>query len=159
MNKIFMQVLAVIFSFGLVTLIPAEETVQKSMILPIVEIHDGDTIKTDLTWRLPPPLNIIDVRVLGIDTPEMPADSYGVTGKLGKAKCVKEAEMALQARDLVKNLAVGQTKMKITNFGWDKYARIDANVNIGGKDVATELLNAGLAVPYDGGTKTHDWCL
>lgn len=131
---------------------------QTYMLLPIVSVYDGDTIKTDLTWRMPPPLNEIDVRVLGIDTPEMPADSYATTGKLDRASCVKEAELALQARDVVRKLAVGQTKMKLTNYKWDKFARIDANVSIGGRDVATELMKVGLAVPYAGGAKTHDWC-
>lgn len=148
--------LLVLLAFSVCT---AADTTQTYMLLPIVEVHDGDTIKTDLSWRLPAPLNLINIRVRGIDTPEMPADSYATTGKLNRAKCVKEAELALQARAFVIKIAEGQTRMKVSNFGWDKYARIDADVSIGGKDIGTELIKAGFAVPYDGGTKVHDWCL
>ncbi len=40
----------------------------------------------------------------------------------------------------------------------DKYFRIDARVLADGQDLADLLISQGLAVPYDGGTKTADWC-
>jgi micrococcal nuclease len=146
-----------IISCMFITIVNAGEVNVPYMLLPIVEIHDGDTIKSILKG-LPEPLNHMEVRVLGIDTPEMPAPSYKATGKLDRAKCVKEAELALKARDFVIDIAKGQTKMKITNFSWDKFARIDADVNINGKDIKTELLKAGLAKPYFGIGSKPDWC-
>jgi len=130
------------------------------MLMPIDEVYDGDTIKTHFSEkRLPAPLNKVSIRILGIDTPENPAKSYLVTGKLGRAGCIKEAELALAAKEFVEWLAQGHTKMKVDNFKWDKYGgRIDADVKINGVDVAESLIDAELAVPYDGGTKTHDWC-
>ena len=132
---------------------------QAYMLLPIVEVYDGDTIKSEMTSRLPSPLDKISIRIRGIDTPEKPAASYHETGKLGRAGCIKEAELALEATEFVKSMAIGNTKMKVENFEWDKYGgRILGDVKIGGDDVATSLIAAGLAVPYDGGTKTKNWC-
>lgn len=112
-----------------------------------------------MSSRLPEPLNHVSVRVRGIDTPEKPADSYKETGKLGRAACDKEALAALEAKEFVEMMAYGYNKMKVDNFEWDKYGgRIVADVKIGGVDVATTLINEGLAVPYDGGKKTYDWC-
>lgn len=134
---------------------------QGYMLLPIVEVYDGDTIKTSLSWRLPAPLNKVSIRISNIDTPEFPAKSYLVTGKLGRAKCVEEAELAIKAKAHLVRLikTTNASKMKIENFKWGKYgSRIVADVKIGGVDVANYLLNLNLAVKYNGGTKTHDWC-
>ena len=129
------------------------------MLLPIVEVYDGDTIKTNLSWRLPPPLNIVSIRISNIDTPESPAKSYLTTGKLGRAKCTKEAELALAAKARVIELVANSKKMKVSNFKWDKYGgRIDADVSIGGVDVAKTLIKEGLAVEYYGSGTKQDWC-
>ncbi len=129
------------------------------MNLPITEVYDGDTIKSDFSSRLPQPLNKISIRIKGIDTPEMPAASYDTTGKLNRAKCVKEAELALIAKAFIVGIAEGHRTMKIDNFKWGKYGgRIVGDVKIGGVDIAEALIEAELAVPYDGGTKTHNWC-
>lgn len=130
------------------------------MSLPVDEVYDGDTIKTHFsTYRLPEPINKVSIRINGIDTPELPAKSYKETGKLGRADCVQEAEHALKAKEFVEMLVVGFKRMKVENFKWGKYGgRIVGDVKIGGVDVATALINEGFAVPYDGGTKTHDWC-
>lgn len=165
-NKYFKDVLISILVAFLVLLavptivVPAfADSVQKTMILPITVIHDGDTIETDLTWRLPTPLNKVSIRIRGIDTPELPAESYTVTGKLNRAKCIKEAELALKARDRVRQIAKDKTTMRITNFDWDKYGgRIDADVEINGVDIGKTLLAENLARPYTGEGPKSDWC-
>jgi len=132
--------------------------VHSYMLLPIVEVYDGDTIKTDLK-RMPVPLNKVSIRIYGIDTPEMPAKSYATTGKLGRAKCVKEAALAIEAKEFVEWLAQGFTKMKVDNFKWDKYGgRILGDVSINGVDVAESLIDAELAVAYFGSGTKKDWC-
>jgi len=130
------------------------------MLLPIVEVYDGDTIKTHMDSRLPEPLNKVSVRIKGIDTPEMPAKSYAETGKLGRAECADEAEKAIKAKEFVQMMAIGFKKMKVDNFDWGTYGgRIVGDVKIGGVDVADALIKEGLAVPYDGkSAKTHNWC-
>lgn len=127
------------------------------MILPIVEVYDGDTIKTQLT--LPAPLNEMSIRINGIDTPEMPAKSYATTGKLGRADCVLEAELALLAKARIQYLAHGTNTMLVTNYEWGKFGgRVLGDVSINGVDVAELLIEEGLAIPYHGKKKTHNWC-
>lgn len=136
--------------------------VDKYMILPIDEVHDGDTIKTHVSeYRLIYPLNQLSIRIRGIDTPEMPADSYATTGLLGRASCIKEAELALKAKALVENLKKDiDDKMYLYNPEWDKYGgRILARVVINGTDVGQLLIKEGLAIEYNGEKKTKDWCI
>lgn len=159
-----MNIKATLFTTTVVILwaITAVNANANYMLLPIDEVYDGDTIKTHISERrLPAPLNKISIRILGIDTPENPAKSYLTTGKLGRASCVKEAELALKAKaavvDLIKH--TGSTKMKVENFKWGKFGgRVVGSVKIAGVDVAQHLILRGLAVQYDGGTKTKDWC-
>ena len=133
---------------------------QSFMLLPIDSIYDGDTIKTHIsTSRLPAPLNELEVRVLHIDTPEMPAPSYATTGKLGKAKCKIEAENAIAARNAVIKLMGSTVTMKVTNYKWDKYGgRILGDVKINNTDVATFLMTTGYGVMYEGEAKSTNWC-
>jgi len=39
-----------------------------------------------------------------------------------------------------------------------KYFRIAADVIVDGESLADMLIEAGMAVRYDGGKKTHKWC-
>jgi micrococcal nuclease len=39
-----------------------------------------------------------------------------------------------------------------------KYFRIAADVYVDGENLADVLVEAGVAVRYDGGNKTHKWC-
>lgn len=132
---------------------------ENEMILPVVRIYDGDTIVTNLT--LPPPLNAVSVRIQGIDTPERPAKSYATTGKLGRAKCTKEALLALEATTYLQFL---HTKhggaMTVKNFKYGAYAgRIVGDVYFGDTNVAKSMLDIGYAVPYDGKSKRNtNWC-
>jgi endonuclease YncB( thermonuclease family) len=140
----------ILFAISISLLITAVDVVaeQTYMLLPIISVVDGDTIATDLS-RLPIPLNRVKIRVGGIDTPE----------KNYLAKCEKERELGLEAKAFVEKLVEGHSKMKVENYSYDKYGgRIVADVKIGGKSVAAELINAGLAMPYDGKGPRPDWC-
>ena len=128
------------------------------LLLPIIIVYDGDTIETTLS--LPVPLDRVSIRLLGIDTPEYPAESYTTTGKLGRASCVKEAELAIQAKQAIIDLAKSTSVMVVTNYSYDKYGgRILGNVKINNVDVSQYLIDKHLAVPYFGGTKLHNWCI
>ena len=48
--------------------------------------------------------------------------------------------------------------INLKNIERGKYFRIVADVFVDGKSLADELIEAGLAVADDGGTKTKDWC-
>ena len=39
-----------------------------------------------------------------------------------------------------------------------KYFRIAADVIVDGENLADQLIDACVAVKYDGGKKTHKWC-
>jgi len=123
-------------------------TFSTELILPILKVYDGDTIKTQMP--LPAPLNKIGIRVFGIDTPEMG----------GRAKCNTERELALKAKAVVEKLALSHSYMIVTNFEWDKFGgRIVGTVHIGDANVAPTLLEAGLAYPYFGEKKNkYRWC-
>lgn len=130
----------------------------EAVTLAVINVKDGDTIS--ISVLLPPPLNDLDVRVLGIDTPEMPAKSYHETGKLSRADCVAEAELALQATEFVKALIKENGNViTIDNFKWDKYGgRINADVYIKGVLLSTLLKERGFAVDYEGFGPRHNWC-
>lgn len=135
------------------------ELVGGGIILPVVSIYDGDTIVTSLT--LPAPLNRVSVRINGIDTPENPAKSYAITGKLGRAKCDKEAMLALAATNYLQSLqAQYGGAMTVKNFKYGAYAgRIVGDVYIGGILISKQMIGLGYAVPYDGKSKrTTNWC-
>lgn len=111
-----------------------------------VRNYDGDTI----TFNLPgyPPIigKKLGVRVNGIDTPEI------------KGECEKEKVLARIGKKLVANLFKGAQEINLKNMKRGKYFRIVADVIVDGRSVAAALIKNKLAVPYDGGTKTKDWC-
>jgi endonuclease YncB( thermonuclease family) len=89
----------------------------------------------------------------------MPAKSYATTGKLNRAKCVKEAELALKAKARVVEMVGSNTRMRITEYKYGRNGgRIVAKVSIGGVDVAKTLIDEGFAVEYYGSGTKQDWC-
>jgi len=111
----------------------------------LVSVYDGDTFKVNIKNYPAIVGEKVSIRVNGIDTPEI----YG--------KCQKEKELAKSARDAAKELlACGN--IILLNPKRDKYFRIVADVSACGINLSDALLKRSLAVPYDGGKKTKDWC-
>lgn len=108
--------------------------------------YDGDTCMMSLPGIHPLFGDHISVRLAGIDTPEM------------KGQCEREKQLARQARDLVRSALRQAGTIHLRKASRDKYFRIDARVLADGHDVSEILITEGLAVPYDGGMKTVDWC-
>ena len=107
--------------------------------------YDGDTCYVTAP-TLPEPLQKMSVRILGIDTPEI------------RSKCEEEKKLALQARALANKLFRAAEKIEFANLKWDKYGgRVLVDVYLDGELYSQKLIDAGLARPYDGGTKTP-WC-
>ena len=107
--------------------------------------YDGDTCYV-IAPTLPEPLQKMSVRILGIDTPEM------------RAECEEEKKLALKGREFANRMFRAAEKIEFANLKWDKYGgRILADVYLDGKLYKDEIINAGLAKPYDGGTK-ESWC-
>jgi len=117
------------------------------MILPINNIHDGDTIETSLP-SIPTPLNKVGIRLYGIDTPEL----HGYA-------CEDEHQLAIKARSRLISIFGTDKVMQVKDMKWDKYGgRIDGKVlTLSGTDVGQTLISEGLAHPYFGAKKTP-WC-
>ena len=124
-----------------------------------VRNYDGDTVTVniidlqdiDMDQTFAALWKKIGIRVNGIDTPEM------------RGKCLEEKVLAKEAKYLVRDLLKDAEYVSIRDISRGKYFRLVADiiVNPGTPDelnIKDALLEAGLAVPYDGGRKTHSWC-
>ena len=108
--------------------------------------YDGDTITFNLPGLHPIIGEKISIRVNGIDTPEI------------KGKCEKEKYDAQQAKEMVADILKDAEQITLKNMERGKYFRIAADVIVDGENLADVLVEAGMAVRYDGGKKTHKWC-
>ncbi len=109
--------------------------------------YDGDTITVDIPGASPLIGEKIHVRLRGVDTPE-----------LAKGKCQEEKRIALLAKNRVHSLLKSARVINLHHVERGKYFRILADVEFDGKDLASILLKEDLAIPYSGGTRSHDWC-
>lgn len=112
-----------------------------------IKNYDADTV----TFKIPSvhPLlgEDINIRVTGVDTPEIRT----------KNKC--EKEKGRFAKKLVQNLLKNAKRIDLVNVERGKYFRIVADVMIDGKSLSYYILKNGLGVTYDGGKKKQvDWC-
>ena len=109
----------------------------------IDRVIDGDTI---VILNPKPPADLLQKnhRLAGIDTPEK------------ASKCKKASDLAYKAKAFVTDFVKGG--VEIVYIELDKYGRYLVNVDKNGINLADELVKNGLAVYYDGGTKTKDWC-
>ena len=105
--------------------------------------YDGDTIRFDLPGYPPIAGDDIRVRVNGIDTPEI------------KGKCEKEKYDAKQAQQMVADILKDAEQIVLRNMERGKYFRIAADVIVDGESLGDMLIEAGMAVRYDGGKKIH----
>jgi micrococcal nuclease len=109
----------------------------------VVKVYDGDTFT--LAFVFNGILHRTQVRMLGIDTPEIRGSS-----EVEKTRA-KAARSELQRLILDKMVEVSNTKMEA------KWGRLLADVWVDGVHVNAHMLREGFAVPYDGTTKTETW--
>ena len=107
-----------------------------------VRVVDGDTIKVNLPCSYKMFCRNISVRVAGVDCPEI------------HSKDKQERQQAQAAKYFTRAFLQGHN---ITLKGCRKgtYFRIVCAVLADGKDLSVALLDAGLAIPYDGGEKPY----
>jgi len=108
--------------------------------------YDGDTCRFDIPNVHPFFGENIPVRPAGIDTPEK------------RGKCQHEKDLAIEARDYVRGMLEQAQSIILKDVERGKYFRIVASVEADGQDVSDLLIQEGLAVVYDGGTKGKEWC-
>ena len=111
-----------------------------------VRNYDGDTITFNIPNVHPLFGDQINVRVYGIDTPEI------------RGKCSLEKARAKRCKIFVKDVMINAKIITLKEVRRDKYFRILANVDIDGKDLSEMLIDAKLAVPYFGEGQKQDWC-
>jgi len=111
-----------------------------------IKNYDGDTITFNLPNLHPIIGEKISIRVNGIDTPEI------------RGKCEKEKYDAKQAKEMVADILKDAEQIVLRNMERGKYFRIAADVIVDGESLADVLVEAGVAVRYDGGKKIHKWC-
>ena len=132
----------------------------------VLKVHDGDTVLVSVQDHCPfgcteeRGLSLINIRLRGIDTPEVHLCRQAVTPSC--AACPEEASLGALARERVANL-VRDHPTRIRAIGADKYrGRVVADLEVfrGGEwlSVGQTLLSQHLALPYEGGTKTKPWC-
>jgi micrococcal nuclease len=111
----------------------------------VISVYDGDTFRVDID-SLPPIVGKnIPIRLNGVDTPEI------------RGKCQYEKDLALEARDFVRNKLANAKEIKLNNLQRGKYFRVVANVIVDGVSLEQELLDNELAYKYTGGKKSS-WC-
>ena len=104
-------------------------------------VYDGDTFRVHLACKYRVFCKTIPVRVRGVDCPEI------------KGGSAETKAFAKQAKAFTKNF-LNSGKILLRNCSRDKYFRLLCDVKVNGKDLGEELIKAGHAIPYDGGTKT-----
>ena len=88
----------------------------------------------------------MNIRVNGIDTPEI------------RTRCKSEKALGKVAKYFVADLLKNAQEVKLVNLSRGKYFRLVADVIADGVNIADALIDADLAVPYDGRKKTYNWC-
>lgn len=117
---------------------------QKDKEVHVVSVYDGDTFRVDI-WYWPEIIGKnMPIRVNGIDTPEI------------RARCGTEKLRAFQAKEFTRKF-LKSGSVQLRNLKRGKYFRIIADVYVDGRNLGDELIKAGLARVYDGGTK-KTWC-
>lgn len=107
----------------------------------ITDVVDGDTVHIRCAGG---PRQ--SARLMGFDTPE--------TFRPG---CRAErAHGALATAFLTRRIAQAQ-EIEFSTHGRDRYDRVLMRLILDGTDVADTMIDAGLALPYDGGRREH-WC-
>ena len=65
---------------------------------------------------------------------------------------------AKQAKQMIAYILKDANGIDLKDIELEKYLRIAADVIIDGESLGDMLIEAGVAVWYDGGKKTHKWC-
>ncbi|MEA2017092.1 MAG: thermonuclease family protein [Campylobacterota bacterium] len=112
----------------------------------VTSIYDGDTFRANIDSFPSLIGKRMSIRINGIDTPEM------------RAKCSKEKNLARRAKQFSVSALRGAKVIELRDMKRGKYFRIVADVFVDSKSLGSMLIDKGFAVPYDGGTKTKDWC-
>ena len=123
----------------------AEKSYGNVVVAEVISIYDADTFRVNVTGWPDIIGNRISIRVSGVDAPEI------------RGKCKTEKQAARQAKQFTVAALRAARQIELRNMQRGKYFRIVADVYIDGENLATSLIKAKHARPYDGGTR-KGWC-
>jgi len=112
----------------------------------VISIYDGDTLRVNIDSFPDIVGKNIRIRIKGIDAPEI------------KGKCQKEINLAIIARDYLRNAINKSNQIELRNIERGKYFRIVGELYIDGENISKGLIKEKLAYIYQGGKK-RSWCL
>mgnify|MGYP002657322391 FL=1 len=145
MWKLFVRYIhALVVFLGLVVLCQAQDNdlSQNFNKVELASVYDGDTFRVHLSCKYGVFCKTIPIRVRGVDCPEI------------KGGSAETKALAKQAKAFTKNF-LKSGKILLRNCGRDKYFRLLCDVRVNGQSLGEELIKAGHAIPYDGGTKEN----
>jgi len=111
----------------------------------VISVYDGDTIRVNIDSFPDIIGKNISIRLKGIDAPEI------------KGKCQKEIDLAIMARDYLRNAINKSNQIELRNIKRGKYFRIVGELYIDGINVTKDLIKRKLAYHYSG-EKKRTWC-
>jgi endonuclease YncB( thermonuclease family) len=103
----------------------------------VTQLHNGDLVPTKGLYKF-------NVRILGIDAPEL------------KTNSTAEHDLGIKARDALSALLMNKV-VRLSNISYDQYGRILCNVFLDKLNIAEWTLSKNYTVAYDGGTKVKKW--
>ncbi len=105
-------------------------------------VVDGDTIRVRLVGEMPELFRRQGVRLRHCDTPEK------------RDRRPEIAALARQASAYTATRVAPGARLTLLDVGRDKYGgRLLADIEVEGENLCAALIEAGLAVPYEGGKK------
>ena len=111
----------------------------------VISIYDGDTLRVNIDSFPDIVGKNIRIRIKGIDAPEI------------KGKCQTEIDLAIMARDYLRNAINQSSQIELRNIERGKYFRIVGELYIDGQNISNNLIKRKLAYYYNGGKKSS-WC-
>ena len=111
----------------------------------VINVYDGYTFRVNIDSLTPLVSKKIPIILNRINTPDI------------QGKCQYEKDLALKARDFVRNKLDNAKEIKLTKLQRGKYFRVVADVYVDGVSLEQELLENELAYKYSGGKKSS-WC-
>ena len=135
----------IVFFFLNSLLISSTFAYEDVKISKVISIYDGDTLRVNIDSFPDIVGKNIRIRIKGIDAPEI------------KGKCQKEIDLAIMARDYLRNAINQSSQIELRNIERGKYFRIVGELYIDGENISKDLVKKRLANPYQGGKKSN-WC-
>ena len=111
----------------------------------VTSVYDADTFRADIADWPPVVGSHVPIRVKAVDAPEI------------RGKCPREKEAARAAKAYTVALLRQARTIELRNIQRGKYFRLLAEVWVDGRNLAENLIQAGHARPYFGGTRLG-WC-